>query len=76
MAKRAEQPVAAPPPLPVTTAPMEAHIAGELPEGAEWQFEPKWDGFRCLAFRCGDGSICEPNPASRSAAIFLRSSRR
>lgn len=24
-----------------------------LPKGAEWQFEPKWDGFRCLAFRDG-----------------------
>ena len=40
--------------LPVTTSPMEAHIADALPEGPEWQFEPKWDGFRCLAFRHGD----------------------
>lgn len=38
----------------VMTAPMEAHIANALPEGDEWQFEPKWDGFRCLAFRDGD----------------------
>ena len=28
---------------------MEALLAAELPEGAGWQFEPKWDGFRCLA---------------------------
>jgi ATP-dependent DNA ligase len=40
-------------PLPVTTAPMEAHAADALPEGPGWQFEPKWDGFRCLAFRSG-----------------------
>ena len=23
------------------------------PTGTEWQYEPKWDGFRCLAFRDG-----------------------
>ena len=37
------------PPLP----PMEARSADELPVGAEWQYEPKWDGFRCIAFRDG-----------------------
>ena len=26
----------------------------ELPEGDGWQYEPKWDGFRCLAFKDGD----------------------
>jgi ATP-dependent DNA ligase len=31
--------------------PMEAQPASELPAGPEWQYEPKWDGFRCLAFR-------------------------
>jgi ATP-dependent DNA ligase len=36
-------------------APMEARLAEALPnEPDEWQFEPKWDGFRCLAFRQGD----------------------
>jgi ATP-dependent DNA ligase len=35
-------------------APMEALLAAELPEGRGWQFEPKWDGFRCLARRDGD----------------------
>ena len=38
------------PPLP----PMEARLADELPSGEDWQYEPKWDGFRCLAFRDGD----------------------
>jgi ATP-dependent DNA ligase len=33
---------------------MEALLAAELPDGAGWQFEPKWDGFRCLARRDGD----------------------
>jgi ATP-dependent DNA ligase len=35
-------------------APMEALLAAELPEGEGWQFEPKWDGFRCLARRDDD----------------------
>ncbi|MGZ8311097.1 MAG: ATP-dependent DNA ligase [Allosphingosinicella sp.] len=38
------------PPLP----PMEAKSVDSLPSGDEWQFEPKWDGFRCLLFRDGD----------------------
>jgi ATP-dependent DNA ligase len=33
--------------------PMEALPASELPTGDDWQYEPKWDGFRCLAFRDG-----------------------
>jgi ATP-dependent DNA ligase len=33
-------------------APMEARSAESLPnEPGEWQYEPKWDGFRCLAFK-------------------------
>jgi ATP-dependent DNA ligase len=35
-------------------APMEALSVDSIPEGNEWQYEPKWDGFRCLAFRDGD----------------------
>jgi ATP-dependent DNA ligase len=33
--------------------PMEAELVPEIPEGPGWQYEPKWDGFRCLAFRDG-----------------------
>ena len=33
---------------------MEAVLAAELPHGEGWQYEPKWDGFRCLAHRDGD----------------------
>lgn len=32
-------------------APMEAKLVDALPAEPGWQFEPKWDGFRCLAFR-------------------------
>jgi ATP-dependent DNA ligase len=30
---------------------MEAQTVDEIPLGLEWQYEPKWNGFRCLAFR-------------------------
>jgi ATP-dependent DNA ligase len=33
---------------------MEALPVDTIPAGAQWQYEPKWDGFRCLAFRDGD----------------------
>lgn len=40
-------------PLPIDTsyAPMEAKLVAALPAGDEWQYEPKFDGFRCLAFK-------------------------
>jgi ATP-dependent DNA ligase len=41
-------------PVPLTTVPMEAKIAESLPDDEGWQYEPKWDGFRALAFRDGD----------------------
>ena len=40
--------------IPLDTPPMEARLTDEIPPGGGWQFEPKWDGFRCLAFREGD----------------------
>ena len=41
-------------PLPLTLPPMEAKLVDALPTEPGWQFEPKWDGFRCLVFRDGD----------------------
>ena len=35
------------PPFP----PMEARSVDEIPTGPQWQYEPKWDGFRCLVYR-------------------------
>src|SRR5688572_18703776 len=45
------------PPFP----PMEAMSAGagEIPAGPGWLYEPKWDGFRCLAFRKGSQVILQ-----------------
>ena len=37
--------------------PMEARSVDEIPIGSEWQYEPKWDGFRCIAYR--DGTAVE-----------------
>jgi ATP-dependent DNA ligase len=62
--------------IPLTLAPMEALLVSELPHGPEWQYEPKWDGFRCLAFR--DGSTIELRSKSGQPfnRYFPRSSRR
>jgi len=38
------------PPFP----PMDAQLVDKIPAGAQWEYEPKWDGFRCLAFREGN----------------------
>lgn len=35
-------------------APMEAKLVDALPQEAGWQYEPKWDGFRAVAYRDGD----------------------
>src|SRR3954469_25740771 len=42
-------------PLPIAPPypPMEAKSVEAIPRG-EYLYEPKWDGFRCLAFRNGD----------------------
>jgi ATP-dependent DNA ligase len=40
------------PPLP----PMEARSVEEIPTDDGWQYEPKWDGFRCIVFR-GDEQV-------------------
>jgi ATP-dependent DNA ligase len=47
---------------------MEALLASDLPEGDGWQYEPKWDGFRCLAQRDG----AEVTLTSRSGKPLAR----
>ena len=39
--------------IPLSLKPMEAEPVDDLPKG-KWLYEPKYDGFRCLAFRSGD----------------------
>lgn len=53
---RVEESLNAPPKArrrPAPLAAMEARSVDEIPKGAEWQYEPKWDGFRCLMSRHG-----------------------
>ncbi len=54
------------PPLP----PMEAKSIDEIPAGDEWQYEPKWDGFRCLAFRDGDEVYLQSKAGQPLARYF------
>src|SRR3954462_15077674 len=53
------------PPLP----PMEARSVDELPVGG-WQYEPKWDGFRCLAFRDGANVYLQSKAGQPLARYF------
>jgi ATP-dependent DNA ligase len=38
---------------------MEALSVDEIPTGSGWQYEPKWDGFRCLVFRNGRNVVLQ-----------------
>src|SRR5215212_2168470 len=42
--------------LPVTppVVPMLGRLVRDLPPDGDYVFEPKWDGFRCIAFRAGE----------------------
>jgi ATP-dependent DNA ligase len=50
--------------------PMEAKNAAKIPTGPEWQYEPKWDGFRCLAFRDG-GTVELQSKAGQSLTRYF-----
>lgn len=39
--------------------PMEAKSVENIPLGEDWQYEPKWDGFRALVFRDGDQVVLQ-----------------
>ena len=49
---------------------MEARSVEEIPSGEEWQYEPKWDGFRCLAFRDGDKIFLQSKNGQPLARYF------
>ena len=54
------------PPLP----PMESRSADEIPTGEIWQYEPKWDGFRCLGFRGGNDVYLQSKSGQPLARYF------
>jgi ATP-dependent DNA ligase len=49
---------------------MEARSVDEIPVGDEWQYEPKWDGFRCIAFRDGDKVFLQSKAGQPLARYF------
>jgi ATP-dependent DNA ligase len=51
-------------------SPMEARSVNELPIGPEWQYEPKWDGFRCIVFRDGDKIYLQSKAGQPLARYF------
>jgi len=54
------------PPFP----PMEAKSVKEIPEGKNWLYEPKWDGFRCLVFRNGEQVLLQSKAGQPLARYF------
>jgi ATP-dependent DNA ligase len=58
--------------LPITPPfpPMEAKSVPEIPSGDGWLYEPKWDGFRCLAFRAGDLVLLQSKAGQPLARYF------
>jgi ATP-dependent DNA ligase len=49
---------------------MEALSVDEIPSGPDWQYEPKWDGFRCLAFRDNDAVALQSKAGQPLARYF------
>ncbi|MBA3882592.1 MAG: ATP-dependent DNA ligase [Chthoniobacterales bacterium] len=49
---------------------MEARSVDEIPVGNEWQYEPKWDGFRCIAFRDRDEIYLQSKAGQPLARYF------
>jgi ATP-dependent DNA ligase len=56
-------------PIRLPNPPMEALLVDTIPAGKEWQYEPKWDGFRCLAFK--DGKNVELQSKSGSLGRYF-----
>jgi bifunctional non-homologous end joining protein LigD len=53
---------------PAFVEPMLLRRVPALPEGAEWDYEVKWDGYRMQAIKCGD----RVHLLSRNGAEFTR----
>ena len=49
---------------------MEARSVDEIPVGDDWQYEPKWDGFRCIAFRDGKEVFLQSKAGQPLARYF------
>ena len=49
---------------------MEARAVSEIPRGRQWQYEPKWDGFRCLLGRSRDAAAMRSKSGQDLARYF------
>ena len=56
--------------LPFGYPPMEMRPVADVPDGPQWQYEPKWDGFRCLAFRDGGEVVLQSKAGQPLARYF------
>jgi ATP-dependent DNA ligase len=59
-------------PFPPPIVPMEAEVADDLPEPPGWGYEPKWDGFRVLAWSRSGPDPAGPLLDSRNGKPLLR----
>jgi ATP-dependent DNA ligase len=50
--------------------PAEAKSVAQIPDGDGWLYEPKWDGFRCLAFRRGDQVLLQSKAGQSLGRYF------
>src|SRR5689334_15199817 len=57
-------------PLRQPFAPMEALSVDAIPVGQHWRYEPKWDGFRCVAFR-DNGKVELQSKSGRSMTRYF-----
>lgn len=57
-------------PIQAPFAPMEAKLVEAIPSDAGWQYEPKWDGFRCLAFRNGEQVVLQSKSGQSLTRYF------
>ena len=57
-------------PVPYPLPPAEARQVERIPAGPEWCYEPKWDGFRCVAFRDGDEVLLQSKACKPLARYF------
>ena len=51
-------------------AAMEARSVDAIPEGPEWQYEPKWDGFRCILTRDANDVAMFSKSGQDLSAVF------
>ena len=49
---------------------MEARSVEQIPQGPQWQYEPKWDGFRCLLARSRDAAAMRSKSGQDLARYF------